>query len=384
VPRAVTLYTLILFNILNHSVFVGSRVAVSLYAIHLHASPFMVGTLMSVYGMVPMLLSVAAGRLTDRVGPRVPLLVGSTTLTVGATLPFLFPGLPSLYVAATMIGSGFMLYQVTVQNTVGFIGKPEDRPTNFSVLALGFSISAFVGPMLTGFAIDNAGYVTAFVLLALLPLAGIAVLAADRLHLPRPRGHGARREEHRVADLFRNRELRSVFIISAVQSMAWELFSFMTPIYGSRIGLSASLIGVIMGSFAAATFVVRLSLPYLTRRLTAWRLLNVALLTAAGSYILFPLVSNVATLMTLAFVLGIGLGGSQPMVMSLLHDAVPEGRTGEAVGIRAAVVTTSQTFMPLLFGALGSALGVAPAFWAVAVALGAGSREAKKRRRPPG
>ncbi|MBI4588931.1 MAG: MFS transporter, partial [Candidatus Rokubacteria bacterium] len=84
----------------------------------------------------------------------------------------------------------------------------------------------------------------------------------------------------------------------------------------------------------------------------------------------------------LAFVLGIGLGGSQPMVMALLHDAVPEGRTGEAVGIRATVVTTSQTFMPLLFGALGSTLGVAPAFWAVAIALAAGSRVAKKRRTP--
>jgi MFS family permease len=377
----VTLYTLILFNVLNHSVFIGSRVAVSLYAIHLHASPFTVGTLMSVYGLVPMLFAVAAGRLTDRIGPRFPLLAGSVLLAIGATLPVFVPGLPALYAAATMIGSGFMLYQVTVQNTVGFIGKPQDRPTNFSVLALGYSFSAFVGPMLTGLAIDSAGFITAFILLAVLPLPGVVVLAADKLHLPRPPTHGPRPAEQRVTDLFRQRELRSVFIISAVQSTAWELFSFMTPIYGSRIGLSASVIGVVMGSFAAATFVVRLSLPYLTRRLTAWRLLDVALLTAGASYLLFPLVTNVAVLMVLAFVLGIGLGGSQPMVMTLLHDAVPEGRTGEAVGIRAAVVTTSQTIMPLLFGALGSTVGVAPAFWAVAVALAAGSREARKRRR---
>jgi len=165
-----------------------------------------------------------------------------------------------------------------------------------------------------------------------------------------------------------------------VQSMAWELFSFMTPIYGSRIGLSASVIGVVMASFAVATFSVRLALPFLTRRITAWRLLNIALLGSGVTYLLFPLVTNVAMLMALAFVLGIGLGGSQPMVMALLHDAVPEGRTGEAVGLRATVVTTSQTTMPLLFGALGSTLGVAPAFWAVAIALAAGSRVARKRR----
>ncbi len=373
-------YALILFNVLNHSVFVGSRVAVSLYAIHLQASPFTVGTLMSVYGVVPTLFAVSAGRLTDRVGPRLPLLAGSILVAAGALAPFVFPGLPALYAAATLIGSGFMLYQVTVQNTVGFIGKREDRPTNFSVLALGFSASAFIGPMLTGLAIDWAGHKTAFLLLAFLPLPGIAVLAADKLPLPRPPVQAARGGEHRLTDLFAHRELRGIFIISGVQSMAWELFSFMTPIYGSRIGLSASVIGVVMASFAVATFSVRLALPFLTRRLTAWRLLNFALLGSGITYLLFPLVTNVAMLMALAFVLGIGLGGSQPMVMALLHDAVPEGRTGEAVGIRATVVTTSQTLMPLLFGTLGSTLGVAPAFWAVAIALAAGSRVAKKRR----
>jgi len=42
-----------------------------------------------------------------------------------------------------------------------------------------------------------------------------------------------RHKQHRVADLLRHRDLRSVFIISALQVTAWELFSFMMPIYGS-------------------------------------------------------------------------------------------------------------------------------------------------------
>ncbi len=376
----VNLYVLILFTVLNHSAFIGSRVVLSLYAIHLHATPFTVGTLMSVYGMVPLLFAVSAGRLTDRVGPRLPMLAGSVLVALGAAVPFAAPGLTSLYFAAGLIGAGFMLYQVTVQNTVGLIGKREDRPRNFSVLALGFSVSAFVGPMLTGLAIDSMGHLAAFVFLALLPLPGIAVLAADRLALPRHPPHIARGEQ-RLADLLGHRELRRVFIVSGLQSIAWEMFTFMMPIYGTRIGLSASMIGVVMGSFAAATFTVRLSLPYLNRRVTAWRLLRVALLSAGITCALFPLVSHVALLMALAFMLGLGLGGSQPMVMALLHEAVPEGRTGEAVGLRAAVVTTSQTAMPLLFGAVGSTLGVGPVFWAVAVALTAGSQVA--RRRPP-
>jgi hypothetical protein len=36
-------------------------VAVSLYAIHLHASPFTVGVLLSLYGLLPALIIVRAG-----------------------------------------------------------------------------------------------------------------------------------------------------------------------------------------------------------------------------------------------------------------------------------------------------------------------------------
>jgi len=376
----VTLYALTLFTILNHTAYVGSRVAVSLYAIHLHATPLTVGTLMSLYGLLPMLLSVSAGRLSDRVKPRVPLLVGSVLVVVGTLLPFLAPGLAPLHVAATLIGLGFMLFQVTVQNSIGFIGAPERRPANFSLFALGFSVSAFLGPLFAGLAIDWIGYAFTFIFLALLPVATIIALAANKLVLPGPPSHGKRDEKRRVVDLFAHSDVRRVLIITALQATSWELFTFMMPVYGTGIGLSPSVIGVIMGAFAVATFLIRLALPYLARRVTAWRLLNLALLLTGLCYVLFPLVTHVALLMALAFVLGIGLGSAQPMVMALLHDAAPEGRTGEAVGVRQMVITTGQTVMPLLFGALGSALGVRIVFWTVALAVIVGSRAAKKRR----
>jgi len=297
----VTLYLLILFSVLTHSAYIGSRVAVSLYAIHLHASPLTLGVLMSLYGLLPMLFSVSVGRLSDRVSPRVPLIVGSLLVAAGAALPFAVPGMNTLYAAVTLTGLGFTFFQITVQNVTGFIGKPEDRPSNFSMLALGQSVSAFAGPMLSGFAIDSAGHRATFLVLMLLPLPMIAVLAANRLALPSARSGGKRNSQHRLADLLRHRDLRPVFIISALQVTAWELFTFMMPIYGSGIGLSASIIGVIMGAFAAATFVIRMSLPYLTRRLTAWRLLKVALLISAATYLVFPLVTHVALLMVLAF-----------------------------------------------------------------------------------
>jgi predicted MFS family arabinose efflux permease len=375
-----TLYFLIFITLLNHTAFVGTRVVMSLYAIHLNATPFTVGVLMALYALLPMLFAVSMGRLSDRIGSRAPMLIGSVALAASALIPYLWPGLGALYVASALIGSSFMTYHVAYQNMVGYIGRPEDRPMNFSMVALGFSISGFTGPMIAGFGIDAFGHASTFAIFAAFPLLPVAVLGLKALRFPPPHAHGAPSERGRsIADLLRHRGLRPVFIASSLLASAWDMFTFAIPIYGSHIGLSASTIGLVLGSFSAATFVIRGLLPAISRRLAAWTLLTVSLATASAAFLLFPLFERSGFLMVLAFLLGLGLGMSQPMVMSLLHNAAPPGRVGEAVGVRMSIVNLSQTSMPLLFGALGTALGMAPVFWATALLLCAGSFYARRR-----
>ena len=376
-----TLYLLIFITLLNHSVFSGTRVAASLYAIHLDATPFTVGALMALYALLPMFFAVSMGRWTDRMGARVPMFIGSVAIGLGAILPFLWPGMTALYVACVLIGSGFMMYQVAAQHVVGYIGKPEDRPVNFSLSALGFSISGFLGPMIAGFGIDEIGYTATFAVLAAFPLVPIVVLGLDRLRLPQPHAHAAPPAPGRsVVDLLRHRDLRPVFVTSGLLAAAWDMFTFAIPVYGSSIELSASSIGLVLGSFSVATFVIRGLLPAISRRLSAWPLLAVSLAISAGSFLLFPLLERAAFLMAVAFFLGLGLGMSQPMVMALLHNTVPQGRVGEAIGVRMTIVNISQIAIPLSFGALGTALGMVPVFWATALLLSGGSWYAKRRR----
>ena len=63
--------------ILCHIAFAGSRIAVSLLAIHLQSSALTVGTLVAAYAVMPALLSVATGRWIDRVGLQRPFVIGS-------------------------------------------------------------------------------------------------------------------------------------------------------------------------------------------------------------------------------------------------------------------------------------------------------------------
>ncbi len=268
---------LIALGIANHIVLAGSRVAVTLYALSLGAGTATVGVLMALYAFLPDCSRSSPGRLTDRIGVRKPMLVGSCGIALGAGAAFAVPGLPSLFVAATLIGVSFMAFQVAAQNATGEMGGAAGRVRNFGLLALGYSVSSIVAPLTVGFAIDHFGFRASFALLMLLPLVPVAVLAADRLRLPGPHPAHAPHPLSRALELVKHRQMRRVFVINALISMAWDMHTIFVPIYGNSIGLSASMIGAILSAFAAATFVVRLAMPVIARRLSEYQVLTVAL-----------------------------------------------------------------------------------------------------------
>ena len=77
---ALAIVYFVTLNALGHLAFVGSRMTTALFALQLGASPLTVGTLMSLFALLPMLLSVSSGRLIDHIGPRGPLITAFAAL----------------------------------------------------------------------------------------------------------------------------------------------------------------------------------------------------------------------------------------------------------------------------------------------------------------
>jgi MFS family permease len=361
---------IVFLTILTHLSFAGCRVVISLSAIqNYQASPLTVGIVMSLLTVVPMVYALRWGRHVDRVGVRVPMLAGAAAILVAMVLGWAVPSLEILFLVSPLAGSGFFLYHIAVGQAAALIGSPQDRVRNFSLLALAFSTSGFLGPTLAGFAIDEVGHDRAMLLLAAGALIATLALAARRLDAPRPGGPPAHGGERRVADLLRIPGVRLVFIVSGALSMTWDLFAFVVPIYGSQIGLSATTIGIILGAFGAAVFAVRMVLPLFARRVSEWRMLVAAMAISGATLVAFPLVSGVPLLIALAFLLGVGLGGTQPLIMALLYEKAPPGRGAEVLSVRTWLINVSQTSVPLAFGALGAVLGILPAFWLMGASL---------------
>jgi MFS family permease len=365
-------------NALAHLCFVGSRMTTTLFALRLGASEFTVGVLVALFAVLPMFLSVSAGRLVDRLGPRRPVAGALGALAVAAALPFLFPSVTALYFSSTLIGTSFMFLHIAMNSVFGAYGTPEQRAINFSWLALGFSISNSIGPLVAGYAIEGFGHAGAMLTLAAFPVIALVLLLRRKRPLPRPE-RGPQGRASGVMDLLRLPGLRHTFIVSGLLAMGWDLYSFLMPLYGTRIGLAAGTIGVVMATFALATFIVRLFMTMLIRRLRQWLLIASAMTVAGLAYLLFPFVESVPLLIALSFLLGLGLGASQPVIMAILYESSPPGRQGEAVGIRTTMLNGSHTLIPLASGAISAALGMTPVFALVACLLLGGAWFARSR-----
>ncbi len=365
-----TIYIVTGISFLLHVGFGGGKVTVSLFAIDGGASPATIGVLMSLMALLPTLLAVTLGRLADRVGVRWPAIAACLGVTVGLVLPAIFPVLVTLFVAVVLLGISFTCYQVAITNLVGALGGVTERTRNYSILSMGFAGASFLGPLIAGFSIDTIGHRWTFPLLAAWTLtAGIVLLLGTHL-LPNLKVKHGEKKHGSIMQLMRIPKLRDTFIAGGVLASAWDLYQFLLPIYGHSIGLSASMIGIVLSSFAVAIFVVRTFIPIWSQRYGETKLITAAIFVSGLAFVMFAFSENAWLLALASFVLGCGVGCGQPLSLTLIYNLAPPGRQGEATGVRVSVNHMAQIAVPLFFGSMGTAMGFMPIFLISAGLLG--------------
>jgi MFS family permease len=357
----------------------ASRVVLQLYALDLGASPTEVGMLVALYYVCPLLLSWPAGTWGDRHGPRRPLVFSAVCGTGGLVIPYFVHSLPALYVAAALSGMSFAFFLVIVQNLVGVLSAPEKRAQNFSNFSLVGATANFVGPLVAGFSIDHFGYPIACVTAAALALTTGAMVLLWGKMLPGGSRRAAPRA--RIADTLADPAVLRILAIGALVQLGTDLFQFYIPVYGVGIGLSASAIGALLATFAAASFIVRFALPHLIKRLGEDKLLAYSFYLAAGGFALVPLFHQVVMLALVSFIFGLGTGCGQPIATMLMFSRAADGRSGEALGLRLTANNLVRVIAPALFGFIVSGFGLAPVFYINALMMGAGGIVSRSKNR---
>ena len=359
----------------------GTRLAAPLLALHEGFSPAAVGFLLALFALTQVFLALPAGRFADRHGLKRPIHYSVVAACTGAGLAVAFPVFPVLCLAALMTGGATGAAVISLQRHVGRAANGAlELKQVFSWLAIGPAVSNFIGPFAAGLLIDHAGptpgslwgYRAAFLLMALLPLASWFLVRRTQELPPVVAAAGDRKPK--AWDLLREPMFRRLLLVNWFLSSCWDVHTFVVPVLGFERGISASVIGSILGAFALAAAAVRLVMPMLAAHLREWKVLAFSMLCTAALFAVYPLLRSALAMGVCSVLLGFALGMVQPMVMSMLHQITPEARHGEALGLRLMAINASSVMMPLLFGSAGALVGVASVFWVTGAVVGLGSR----------
>ena len=381
-----TIYHVMAIVLLTHLGVIGAKLLIALFAINLGASPLQVGLTFALFSILPAIFALTAGRWIDRIGVRLPLVLGCSGIALTVAFTWFTPGLWALYPIAAAIGVCFMMYAIAGQSLVGRMGDPGQRTRNFSYYSLSVALAGVIGRAGTGLAIDTFGHRNAALLLAIAPLLALGVVLFLLKRMPAPEASTLRGPRRSAMDLWRMPALRRALIAAAVIETGNELFALFIPLYGSSLGLSATFIGIMLAAYAAATFVVRMALPRLVTRFGDEAVLCGALLGAAVVGVLLTTTDNQWVLLALSAAFGLTLGCGMPLSMSLTYARAPDGRAAEAIGLRQTVNKSIEVTVPIGFGALAGVAGLAPLGIAMGVVMAIGAaviaRDARKRGPP--
>ncbi|MDB5965791.1 MAG: transporter [Polaromonas sp.] len=384
------LLRLILAQVFLHAAMTGMRLAAPLLALREGYSPAAVGVLLALFALTQVFLALPAGRFADRHGLRLPLTIAVASAAGGAGVAALFPVFPVLCLSALMTGGAAGLSVIALQRHVGRAAENATQLKQvFSWLAIAPAAANFVGPFAAGLLIDHAGqsagdltgYRAAFVLLVLLPLLSWWLARGTReLPTPPPAPTAAK---PRAWDLLAEPLFRRLLFVNWMQSASWDVHTFVLPLLGHERGLSASVIGSILGGFALAAAAVRLLLPLIASRASERSVITVSNIVTALVFAVYPLMTSALGMGACSVLLGLALGAVQPMVMSMLHQITAHARHGEALGLRLMTINASSVAMPMLFGAAGAVIGVAGLFWVFGGIIATGTRAVWGLQPPP-
>ncbi|RRR68115.1 MFS transporter [Streptomyces sp. RP5T] len=343
-----------------------ARPAVSYRALALGADERAIGVIAGVYALLPLFAAVPLGRRTDhgRCAPLLP--VGVVLISGGCALSGIADSLWAMAVWSGVMGLGHLCFVIGAQSLVARQSAPHEQDRNFGHFTIGASLGQLVGPVAAGALIGGPDMAGTSALALLVSGAGAAV-AFTSLWRIEHRDTGAKSRTGQadripVGRIFRTRGVPGGIFVSLSVLSATDILTAYLPVVGEHRGIAPSVIGLLLSLRAAATIACRLVLTPLLRLLGRASLLTVTCLLAAllcaGIALPVPVWALAVILALLGFCLGVG----QPLSMTTVVQAAPEGARSTALALRLTGNRLGQVAAPATAGLVAGLAGTAAPF----------------------
>ncbi|MFI9173314.1 MFS transporter [Streptomyces lincolnensis] len=343
-----------------------ARPAVSYRALALGADERAIGVIAGVYALLPLFAAVPLGRRTDhgRCAPLLP--AGVVLISGGCALSGIANSLWAMAVWSGVMGLGHLCFVIGAQSLVARQSAPHEQDRNFGHFTIGASLGQLIGPVAAGALIGGSDMARTSALALLVAGAGAAVAFTSLWRIEHRDTTSKSREERgdrvSVGRILRARGVPGGIFVSLAVLSATDILTAYLPVVGEHRGIAPSVIGLLLSLRAAATIACRLVLTPLLRLLGRSLLLTVTCLLAAVLCAGVALPVPVWALAVMLAVLGFCLGVGQPLSMTTVVQAAPDGARSTALALRLTGNRLGQVAAPATAGLVAGVAGVAAPF----------------------
>ncbi len=364
------------------SAYTMMRPLVVLSVLDLGGTPEQASAALAAFAVLPTLLAIPLGSLTDRFGDKRFLVWGAGGMVAGGAL-MLLERVSLLVVGQVVVGVGSLAVWVALQaaatSPVHVEESRQARNRRIATFSLFVAAGQLFGPLLGGWvaeALDYRASFAVFVLLSLL-LVGVAprlVSGAGRPASTVAAGPGAplapalARSYADALRLLRRRGVALIILASFTALVVLDLRVAFHPMYLSDIGYSPLWVGVLLSAGAAFAFLAQPMFSLLVRRLPVAVLVGSVLGVGSATVAGVVFTESLAALLVLGAVNGFAVGLAQPLTLALLADYTDQAQRGLAAGVRSMANRLAQLVDPIAFGVLLAVVGTRAAF----LTMGAG------------
>ena len=340
-----------------------------IYANTLGASKLQVGLVQAAFNITGIGTLLFIGRLSDRYGRKSFLSGGLSILAVSSVGLMFANSIVHLILWRFVQGLGASAHLPIAQAYLGDI-TPEGSEGKWmgyfnAILFAGMGM----GPLIGGLITDAFNIQTTFLVMAVLNVLGLIATVLFLQEMPRK---VAAREHTSFAAPLKSRTLRGVLSYRTTTGIGTSSLMAFLPLYADvRIGLSASLIGILL----AARTPVSVLQSYTGRLADRWNRRSMVIFGGTASVIavaLLPLTGSFWLLLAAYIAVTLGQAfGIPPANAYVVH----EGRTygmGTSMTLFMLAMHLGNGIGPIGLGSVADWLGLEWAFYAAAVCMAAG------------
>ena len=332
---------------------------IALYATGLGAGIGIVGLIVGLYSIVNTPANIFFGRIIDKKGFKIPLLIGlcgaiaSMALYVVVVNPF------QLALLRVFHGTAGAMIAPATMAAVANNSLQDRKARSMSFYGIAIACASLVGYPVSAVVSSRLGFNFLFLSGAAVMIIGIVfalILPATKNPLPVAKSPTGSSFFH-FWSLFTKRELVPSYTAVFAQYFTFGGIVTLLPVHLNGLGMGTFEVGMLLTAFSVMFVITQLPGGAISDRLGRTRPIIVGLSCITVSLALLPVFSLFWQMALVMAIYGIGYGALFPSISALISDHTGTGERGLATGIFHALLTAGVAIGAPVIGWLGGLYG---------------------------